>query len=397
MVLSCSDRKTVQIWTDRPEFAVYGELFNTAQTRYKVSIKYYDNPGQELQKAGNTADIIVGSWLKTSVTGAYFRSLDNLFGANKLSRGAFYPRLLSIGRIERNQYLLPVSFNIPALIFFKDSKIELSNSFTVDFNEIKTLSKNYNNISREAYTKIGFSPLWSNDFLMITSVLLGASFKTASPLSWDASALERSMNFVNDWTTEFNTSIQAEEEFIFRYFFEPPEKLVQKERILFSYMDSRDFFILNEESKSDLDYRWIMEQSRIPIIEDMVLIGIPKRARSVKAARAFIQWFFTIENQRLILEYCTETKVSENVFGICGGFSALNTVTEQVFPHYYPELLGRMPPSNYLMTPNVLPGNWADIREKVVLPYLYDRSRSTKAEEVYPLERRLADWMRMNR
>ena len=396
-ILSCGGTKTAQVWTDRPEFAIYGELFNTAQTQYKVSIKYYENPGQELGKNGNTADIIVGSWLKNPSTGAYFKSLDNLFGANKLSRNIFYSKLLSIGRIDRNQYLLPVSFNLPALIFSKNSNLELSNSFTIDFNEIKFLSKDYNDFSRGAYTRMGFSPLWSDDFLMTTAVLWGASFRAASPLAWDATALERSMNFVNNWTIEVNTSNQAEEEFIFKYFFEPPEKLVQNGRVLFSYMDSRDFFTLNEESKNNLDYRWIMDQGRIPINEDLVLIGIPKRAKSAKAARAFIQWFFNTENQKIIMEYCTETRISETVFGICGGFSALNPVTEQIFPQYYPELLGRMPPSDNLLSPNVLPGNWANIKERVVLPYLHDRSRSTKAEDVYPLERRLSDWIRMNR
>ena len=316
LILSCGGTKTAQIWTDRPEFAVYGELFNTSQTQYKVSIKYYENLDQELEKTGNTADIIVGSWLKNAATGVYFRSLDNLFGANKLSRDIFYSRLLSIGRIERNQYLLPVSFNLPALIFSKDNNLELSNSFTIDFSEIKFLSKDYNVINRGAYTRMGFSPLWSNDFLMTVAVLSGTSFRAASPLTWDTDALERSMDFVNNWTTEINTSNQAEEEFTFKYFFEPPERLVQNRRILFSYMDSSNFFTLNEESKNNLDYRWIMEQGRIPINEDIVLIGIPKRAKSAKAARAFIQWFFTTENQRLILEYCIETRVSENVFGI---------------------------------------------------------------------------------
>jgi len=114
LFFSCSGNKTAQIWTDSPEFAIYGEYFNTVQNKYKVSIKYYEFPLEELKKNVNTPDIVVGSWLKNSSTGTYFRTLDNYFGSKKLSRNIFYPKLLASGRIDKNQYLIPISFNIPA-------------------------------------------------------------------------------------------------------------------------------------------------------------------------------------------------------------------------------------------------------------------------------------------
>ncbi|MCL2759169.1 MAG: hypothetical protein FWD22_03060 [Treponema sp.] len=408
--VSCGDGKTAQIWTDRPEFALYGEYFNTVQNQYKVSVRYVEFPAAELGKR-NVPDIVAASWLKNASTGSNFRTLDNLFGANKLSRSNFYPRLLAIGRIDRSQYLLPVSFNIPALIFSRDREQSLSNQFTIDFDEIKRLSHTYNTLTRGVYTRMGFSPLWDDNFLLATAILSGASFREAShslsretsrvpvrhPLAWDAAALERSMIFINNWTNEINTSAQAEDEFTFKYFFEPPEKLIQSGRILFSYIESSDLFLLSDESKNILDFRWVMEQNRIPVTEDSVYLGIPKRAKSLKAARAFIQWFFRIENQRRLLEYSRSNRINENIFGICGGFSALSPVTEQVYPLFYPELLGRMPPSEYFTHPNVLPANWLILKERVVIPYLHDRARKENADDAYPLERRLADWMRLNR
>jgi len=50
----------------------------------------------------------------------------------------------------------------------------------------------------------------------------------------------------------------------------------------------------------------------------------------------------------------------------------MKTVTEQVFPQFYPDLLGRMPPESYLSPPNILPRNWIAMKQRVILPYLRD-------------------------
>jgi hypothetical protein len=87
----------------------------------------------------------------------------------------------------------------------------------------------------------------------------------------------------------------------------------------------------------------------------------------------------------------------ESSFGICGGFSALRVVTEQVFPQFYPDLLGHTPPEEFLSPANILPRNWISLKEQAVLPYLNERSRSASRNDVNPLERRVADWLRLNK
>jgi len=397
LTISCSGNKTALIWTDRPEFAIYGELFNNSQSQYKVSVRHFEFPAAELRISNSNPDIIVASWLKNSSTGTIFKSIDNLFGANKLSRSVFYPRLLAIGRIENRQFLLPVSFNIPAMVFSTGREQNFSSQFTIDFEEIKNLSGSYNVLSQGAYTQMGFSPLWNSDFLFQTAVLFGTSFTEDSPLVWDEAALERAMDFIYSWTHEINSNNQAEEDFTFKYFFEPISKLIQSGRILFSYMESGELFTLSEDIKANMDFRWLMEQETIPITEDMVYIGTPKRGKSQKAAAAFIQWFFQPDSQRLIIEYSKANRITESVFGICGGFSALSPVTEQIFPRYYPDLLGRMPPSEFLAPPSIVPSNWTGIKERVILPYLDERARSLNANNLYSLERRISDWSRQNR
>jgi len=402
---SCDFNKTAVVWTDNPEAALYGEFFNTVQNQYKISVRYVEFPGAALLANSGKADapdMVIARWLKNSTMNTAFGSLNNLFGTNKLSRNNFYPRLLALGRIDRHQYLLPVSFNIPALIFSKNAEnefswFELSNQFTVDFNEIKNLSSRYNIQTRGAYTRMGFSPLWNDNFLFITAILNGAAFREASPLAWDSIALERAMIFINNWTKEINTASYADDDFTYKYFIEPPERLIQSKRILFSYMESDSLFTLNEEEKNNLDFRWIMEQNRIPIAEEYVYLGIPKKAKSKKASGAFIQWFFKVESQRQLMEFSQNYRLNENIFGICGGFSSLTQVTEQVYPLFYPELLGRMPPSENFTLPNIMPGNWESIKERVILPYLRERARKENTEDIYPLDNRLGDWIRQNK
>ncbi|MDR2079669.1 MAG: hypothetical protein LBP74_08120 [Treponema sp.] len=221
------------------------------------------------------------------------------------------------------------------------------------------------------------------------------SFRAASPLAWDASALERAMNYAGEWTSSVNTGRREEEDFVFKYFYEPPAKLVISGRILFAYMDSADFFTRAGERRSALDFRWIAENDVIPLIEDTVYYGICKKGRAKKAANAFTRWFFQTETQRTILEKSGNNRLIETSFGIAGGFSAMRTVTEQVFPQFYPSLLDHMPPEDFLSPPNILPGNWIALKEQVILPYLHERIRG--GGDIRPLERRIANWNRQNR
>ena len=405
-LLSCAiiENDTVTLWTDRPEFALYGEYFNAAQNRYKVEIRYFEAPAQRLVETVEYPDIVVASWLKSSSTRSLWRPLDDLFKNDGLDESAFYQRLLSLGKIDNRQYLLPVNFNIPALIFASprrrigDDFIQsYSNPFTIEMEEIKERGKAYNTETGGIYTRMGFSPSTNDEFLFLAAILFGVGFREASPIAWESQSLEQAIRYVSEWIAEANTSVQMEDDFAFKYFFDPPDKLVNSGRILFTYMDSSRFFTLPEERRTNLDFRWIGGRDMIPIDEWGVYYGIHRRTRALNGAKAFTRWFFTTETQKLLLEAGKSKRTTEISFGIAGGFSAMRTVTEQVFPQFYPDLLGRIPPENYLSPPNILPRNWISVKERVILPYLRERIRSSSRDEVRPLERRVSDWYRLNR
>jgi ABC-type glycerol-3-phosphate transport system substrate-binding protein len=388
--------KRLILWTDCPEFALYAEYFNTAQDKYKVEVRYFESTAQKLTEAGEYPDIAAASWLRNTSIRAYFRSLESTMSKNGIQKSSFYPRLLSLGNVDGRQYLLPVSFNIPAIVFVRDFNQNSSNPFVIEMGEIKERGKTFNTAAGGVYTRMGFSPSANDEFLFAAVNLFGASFREASPIAWDSHALEQGLSWLRSWIAGSNTGIQAEDDFAFKYFYDPPDKLLNSGRILYSYMDSSHFFTLPEERRMNLDFSWIAAAEKIPLDEGNVFYGIHKKTRAFKAAKAFTRWFFSAETQRLLLEAGKSKRITKS-FGIAGGFSAMKTVTEQVFPHFYPDLLGRIPPENYLSPGNILPRNWMTIKRRVILPYLKERIRHESREEVRPLEKRINDWYRLNR
>jgi ABC-type glycerol-3-phosphate transport system substrate-binding protein len=385
------------LWTDQPEFALYAGYFNASQSSYKIETRYFESPSEKLTENGEVPpDIVAGNWLKSVSIRSFFRPLDSLF-KNGVSAESFYPKLLELGNIDGKQYLLPVAFNIPGLIFARNKAALPANPFTLSLEEIKTLGKAFNVENGGGYSRMGFSPAWDDEFLLVSANLFGASFREASPLEWDEEALEQAIVYIKSWIEETNTGIQAEDDFTFKYFYDPPPKLAVNERILFFYMSSSDFFTLPQEYRANLDFRWIAKEETIPISEAMVYFGVYRHTRARKAAEAFIQWFFREDTQRFFLENARDKRLNETRFGIANGFSALRTVTEQVFPQFYPGLLGRMPPGSFLSPPNILPRNWMDVKEQVIFPYLHDRIRSDSRSDVRSLDQQLREWNRLNR
>jgi hypothetical protein len=376
--------------------AVYASAFNAVQDEYVVEVHYTEAPAAELAALDGSAsanesffpDIVAGAWLKSASTVKRFKSLDV---EQLVDTGLFYKELLDLGRINGSQYLLPISFNLPAMVFEHNNEGLVSNPFTIGLEEIRSLALAYNTESN-----MGFSPVWNSDFLYIIANLYGASFSESndeqSALAWNNDALNAASQYAQAWVED--NGLQTNDDFVFKYFYEPQVRLAATNRILFTYMDSGEFFTLQDAERANLGFRWVAGEGEIPIIEGICYLGICKYAHASKAAEAFAVWFFKEETQRQFLESAKQFRQMERSFGIAGGFSALRPVTEQIFPQYYPGLLGHMPPEDYLKPPNILPRNWMVLKEQVVIPWLLSSARN---ESALPFASFLASWQRSNR
>ena len=394
MLISCSNDEIVRlvIWTDRPELAFYTEFFNASQERYKAEVRYFENPAQHLGDPGEQPDIVIAAWLNSVSVRSFFRPLDDYFIGKGLDRLSFYSELLALGNAESSQLLLPVSFNLPALVFQGNAS---SDPFIIELEEIRERSMAYNAVANREYTRLGFSPLSSDDFLYLTAVLHGAAFRDALPIIWNQQAVESAVSWLREWYGSDSTAVRMDDDFSLKYYFEPPDRLLKSGMVLYTYTDSSRFFTLSDEQRMNLNYRWIGHNGRIPLNDDCVFFGISQNTAAEKAVETFTLWFFSEETQRQLLEISREKRLNEMYFGIAGGFPAMRTVTEQILPRFYPGLLGHLPPENLLSPPNVLSSNWMVIRERAIVPYLQERIRQTQG--VRPLDQRINDWNRFSR
>jgi ABC-type glycerol-3-phosphate transport system substrate-binding protein len=398
LFLSCNtaSSKPVIIWTNRSEFVPYTELFNASQDKIKVVVVYKENPASSVPPSKDEVppDIIIGTSLHTENSLRYFQSLNYLFASQEINKSIFYPQLLAAGRSKGYTYLIPVSFNLPAIIFSSANSGIISDNYMLSLDQIRALASSYNEKNASnMYTRMGFAPQWNKDFLYLAAVLGGTAFhEKGNNLIWNKNALDTTVSFLRTWTTDSNTSSTDEQDFAFKYLYSPSYKQVLSGRCLFSYMTSDELFSLTAEQISNIDFRWIHKDNKIPLADSMITLGMYKKARDRKGAEKFIKWFFTEPTQKELINHMQSMHLTMNTFGISGGFSSIIGVNERVFPTYYSSLLANIPVASYIEPLSEMPLRWHTMKTKIILPYLIDAVNTNAATAQKSLEDRLTDW-----
>lgn len=400
ILTACSSKKQqdnrVVIWTSCSEFAQYIELFNKTHTDSRAVLVYKENPALSLPPAKDELppDLIIGSWLRTDTPQRNFKSLDYLFDTKSLTSDIFYSQLLESGKHRKIQYLLPVSFNLPSIIFSTENKDLITDSYTLTPGQIREIASGYNKKDKKGnYTRIGFTPLSNSDFLYLTSKITGTNFREEkNKILWSDEAILKNLLFLKDWIQTENTSAQIEEDFAFKYLFMSTYRQVTSGRTLFAYTTSDDLFENTKSGVNGIDYRWITNNGQLPIEDSYMMMGIYRKTRNQVGATEFINWFFQTENQRNILERKEYLNLDTEKFGIAGGFSSLRDVTEHILPVFYTHLLTNLPPAQMLAVPNQLPARWESYKSLVVEPYLKGYLTSTEDEEIQTLNYLEEEW-----
>jgi hypothetical protein len=399
-----SNKQILTIWTDQSDVALYAGYFNAEQEAYKAEVVYVDRVAERLAEtkpAGKDApDIVIGNWLNSARTIALFSPIAPFYQEakdNALLETLFYPGLLEGGRLKGDLVLLPVSFDAQTLVFDRHNAALLPDPFSLNLAQLQETGAAYNLKQNGDWTRVGFSPLWNEDFLFLSTALFGAGWQEATPLTWDDEKLTAALETLREWVVTANDSTQADDDFAFKYFFSPPDMLTTNGRILFTVMRTSDFFKLAEERRASLDFRWLEHDGRIIPMENIVYYGVYRKPAGKAKIAAFTGWFFSEESQNAMLAKSRATRHPETFFGIAGGFSAKRSVTETAFTRHYPGMLGHAPLAEKIVSPGVFPPVFSELKERIIIPVLKEQIRSPDGAGITAgsLESRLSNWARL--
>ncbi|MBQ0050687.1 MAG: hypothetical protein KBT11_01330 [Treponema sp.] len=394
--VSCGASQTVVIWTDRPEVVSYVEFFNVTQDKAKAVVVYKDNLATSLPPAKDEKrpDILIGSFLKNSRTKKNFAPLNGILGTDQVDSLGIYDSLMEYGTVGGKQYLLPVSFNMPVMIFSASKSPLVADSSLLDFFMLENIASVFNaKNSHEIYTNMGFAPSWNSQFLYEYAKSFNAKIQEkGNVFSWNAEEMESIVSELKRWTSEKNTTTTAEQDFSFKYLYTPEHKQVQSGKCLFAYTTSDSFFSLSPEQISDIDFRWLSNNGKVCVEDEIVTLGVYRKSVNTARAFDFIIWLFSETTQKNLLDRMAHMRLDTVPFGICSGFSSIESVNEIVFPAYYKNLLGNLPEPESLSCPLPLPSRWLSLKERVVLPYLVDATKNDATVAVKTIEERLTSW-----
>lgn len=391
-------KKRVVIWTSCSEFVQYIELFNKTHKENNAILVYKENPALSIPPARDETppDIIIGSWLRNDTPYKYFKPLDYIFYNRILSSDIFYQHLFEAGQKNNIQFLLPVSFNLPAIVFSKDNKELVPDNYTLTLEQIRQTGAEFNRKNKKgSFTRIGFTPLSNNDFLYLSTKIFEVDFREEKgKIIWNSEKLKETTDSLKNWIFTENESAQTEQDFAFKYLFMPYYRQVISDRTLYAYTTSDQLFKTIKNQDFGIDYRWIVQDKKIPIEDSMIMLGIYKDCQNQPGATEFISWFFNADNQQMILERKEKLNLDTELFGISGGFSSVRDVTEHILPVYYTHLLTNLPPSQMLTVPQKLPARWDSYKSIVVEPYLRSVITAQPEETVMSMEDLESEWRR---
>ena len=150
--------QTVRLLTDRPEMAAYVERYNARQTDVRVEVIYDEEPAQAVMEGRAQADVVIAQWLASPATMARFDSLADVVKPGGIDPSWFYPGLLAMGSRDNRPFLVPLSFHLPAMMFYKPSvSVELPN-LSLPLETVRSMGGAFNSTGRSGTAVVGFSP-----------------------------------------------------------------------------------------------------------------------------------------------------------------------------------------------------------------------------------------------
>ncbi len=354
------------LWTNVPEVAGYVEKFNGEQKQWQILVEYQAHPARQLLATGPKADLVIASGLNSKEVRSTLTSMSFLFERGGITKAQFYPSLLASGSDGDTPLLIPLSFDLPILVFRRGA-LENPDGLILSFSAVQHDSKSFNTSAPPGFNRFAFSPRWESfalSALEAEGVSFGEDFRNR--LAWDQERLSAGVHNLQTWIQGLDPA--QEKDFTRKYQESNPLQMLQEGRELFTASSLKSFLSLPTYERQGLEFRYPDNGHGIPALDDIVWAGIPSSAVTRAAAQAFLTWYFQEKTQK---ELVAETHTQDTRgFGLATGLDSLVKVNEDILPQAYPELTGRVPPPALITFPPVRPLEWNELKKKVLTPWL---------------------------
>jgi len=373
------------LWTNVPEVASYVERFNASQRDWQILVEYKDDPVPLLLTPGIKADLVVARGLASTEVMDTMVPLDFLFDGGNLAKASFYRKITDAGQQGDHFKLLPVSFDLPVLIFSKNTLPDLPGS-SVDLDTVQKLSVAFDGPqSPKVPRKLSFSPLWET-FGFTWLQLQGVGFREGfqGTLTWDSDKLNRALAQWRAWPSPGPVAIS---EFQRKYLQGDPIPMLTSGRMQFYPSTLANFESKPWDERRNLDFRFLDRDGKIVVSDNIVWAGIPLSSLTRGAGERFLAWLFQVDVQKkLLLEARTE---DDRNFGLARGLSSLTASNEAALVEGFPEMAGRLPGVADLSFWNTLPPDWRTLKSTVLRPWL-EASDGTESSLKTSIDKRRA-------
>ncbi|MFP4509234.1 MAG: hypothetical protein ACLFNQ_03810 [Spirochaetaceae bacterium] len=384
-------QRQIRVWTDVPEVLDYAILFNEQSEAFDIEVEARENLLDALQSEPEAPDLLIGRYLNQAAGDSVFRDVGAVVSQAGGSQ-QFYPEFLALGRFDDAQRLLPVSFELSAVVFADAIDPEPDFRLSLELEAIREAAAAYNVAGPAGSERMGYSPLWHDEFARVLLEAHEVSFRRGAGggTIWSAAPLREALSFAGSWVSDLNDGPDRSDAFQERYLTLPGVDLVKDGRVGFAFVPSSELLQSGFAEPGVYDSRWVAHNGSIAVRDTVIMAGIPRRADNRNGAEAFLRWLVDRETQRELLEGATRSPRFSA--GILGGFSSLIRVNERDMLQIYPDVLGRVPPASVLRWPPRLPQMWPAMRDEAILPWVQEQIRAGDYER--SPEASIEGWLR---
>ena len=359
LLISCSSEiRTIRVYTDIPEAILLMNRFNNLQSRYTAEVTTLKQTGSTIPP--EQGDLLLAENIQT---GVYLAEMVNL---NKFRETPYvrkvYPELLQSCIYETELKMIPLSMDLPLIISKKGNSPTESRS--ISWQELSESALAFNREEDGELKAAGFSPLWSDDFL-INSLSSGLNAFSRLMDDSDSSYTERSSRLA-EWMEKHSNGVESINQFDSTYRYIPDYRLLINGRIGFSLIRLSDYMLLPENISKELSFRYLkFEKDLQPL--NILSAGVFSDSPNPEGAEALLQWLLEEETWS---DYYNEILQNRDRTFAFEGISGSYGINETLLTEAYPSLTGRIPyPGELDSIPEFLP-QWNRVREEVLLPHI---------------------------